>query len=387
MTPGRAQAIGLLGAALIVLGGCKPAAEPQPGGGGRPGPAVPVRAAVAVRESFPLTATAIGWVEAYATVTIRPQVSGQLQDVHFAEGQELEAGQLLFAIDPRPFETALRLAEANLKRDQAIANDAQREAERIQTLFAAGQASDQERDESRFNADAKLAQVKADEAEVERARLELDYCTIKSPIAGRAGSYLVNRGNVVEANKTELVTINQLAPIYVTFSMPERYLGEIRAALAAGIVSVSADVNDDWEQDEQGTLVFVDNQVDKSTGMLRLKASFANESRRLWPGAFVRVTLTTRTLSDVVVVPAAAVQTGQDGFFVYTIDGDQTAALRKVTPGPTIGGRTAILAGLEGGERVITDGQLRLAPGTRVDMLDEPATELTAAANSEGPRR
>ncbi|MGE0481431.1 MAG: efflux RND transporter periplasmic adaptor subunit [Phycisphaerae bacterium] len=381
-----------INAALLVgtatLMGCDRGADARGAAAARPAPPAPVRVARVERTDFPVTVSAIGWVEALATVVVKPQVDGQLRDVHFAEGEELTEGQLLFSIDPRPFETALQLAEAMRERDDAIAANAEREAQRVEGLFERGQASDRERSESRYDADAKHAQVRADEADIARARLNLEYCSIRAPLAGRAGSYLVDRGNVVKANETELVTINQHAPIHVTFSLPEQYLGLIRESMQAGPVAVAA-VVDDSAEPESGVLAFVDNAVDRATGMVRLKATFANPQRRLWPGRFVQVSLAARVIRDAAVVPAAAVQTGQQGQYVYRVLPDETVALTAVRAGVTIGGCTVIEEGLTGDEAVVTDGHLRLTPGAKVRTNDAPAlpaaTDDAAAPTTDEP--
>src|SRR5262245_3994324 len=241
----KAVACGSLVLAAL-LAGCeslKPAG-PTSQPAAKPAPAVPVKTALAVRGDFPITISAIGWVEAYATVTIKPQVAGQLQEIHFREGDELAENQVLFTIDPRPFEAALQLAQATLERDKALADDADLEATRMYDLFKSNQATERERDASRFAANSKQAQVRADEADLQRARLNLEYCTIRAPFAARAGSYLVHRGHVLKENETEMVVVNQLAPIYVTFSVPEQYLAQVRESRAKGQVAVIAEFDE-----------------------------------------------------------------------------------------------------------------------------------------------
>lgn len=371
-----------------MVSGCDSFKPPAPASqpAAKPPPAVPVKAALAERTDFPVAISAIGWVEAFATVTIKPQVAGQLQEIHFREGDELSAGQVLFTIDPRPFEAALQLAQATLERDKALAEDAEREARRMQDLFNDNRGTERERDASRFSADSRQAQVRADDAEVRRAQLNLEYCTIRAPFEARAGSYLVHRGHVLEQNETEMVVINQLAPIYVTFSVPEQYLTQVRDSRAGGDVPVFAEAEDGSDARETGKLAFVDNEVDRSTGMIKLKASFENKSRRLWPGRFVRVSLATRTLPDTVVVPAPAVQPGQSGMFVYVVGPDQTVAMANVEVGPTIEGRTAILRGLNGDEQVVTDGHLRLTPGAAVQVLGgTPASQAVVKRDGSEP--
>jgi multidrug efflux system membrane fusion protein len=374
-------------AGLGLAAGCDsmPSGSPASQPAAKPPPPVPAKTARAMREDFAITVSAIGWVEPYASLTIKPQVAGQLKEIHFREGDELTPGQVLFTIDPRPFEAALHLAEAMLARDQALADDAQLEARRAQSLFDNNQGTDRERDATRFAADSRLAQVRADEADIERAKLNLEYCTIRAPFAARAGSYLVYRGYVLKENEAEMVVINQLSPIYVTFSLPEQYLAQVQESLKNGGVSVLAEFDDVGAARESGTLAFLNNEVDKSTGMIKLKATFENQNRRLWPGRFVRVSLATRTLPDTVVVPAPAVQPGQGGMFVYVVRPDQTVAMSMVEVGPTIDGRTAILRGLAGDEEVVTDGHLRLTPGAAIEVKNaQPTSQAVAKLDEVG---
>lgn len=328
--------------------------------------AMPVVVATASREDVPIQVQAIGWAEAYATVTIRPQVEGQLTEIHFTEGQQVKIGDPLFTIDPRPFVAALRLSEANLLKDQALAEDAVREANRVTDLFAKNMAADRERDQARANSDAVQAQVQADQAAVENAKLRLEYCTIHSPIGGRAGARLVDVGNIVEANKTALVTVNQISPIFVTFSVAERHLSLIKQEMQAAPLAVETQFADESSDPIIGRLAFVDNQVDMLTGMVRLKATFPNEDHRLWPGRFVNVALTISKQQDAVVVPTSAVQTGQRGTFVFVVRGDSTVEMRPVSVGANVHERTVLSEGVLAGEVVVTDGQLRLTPGAKV---------------------
>lgn len=340
--------------------------------------AMPVTVATATREDVPIQVQAIGWAEAYATVTIRPQVEGQLTEIHFTEGQQVKIGDLLFTIDPRPFTAALRLAEANLLKNQALAKDAEREANRVTDLFAKDMAADRERDQARANADAVLAQVQADQAMVENAKLRLEYCTIRSPIDGRVGARLVDVGNIVEANKTALVTVNQISPIFVTFSVAERLLSLIKQQMQAAPLAVDVRFADEPSDPIIGRLAFVDNQVDTLTGMVRLKAVFPNEDHRLWPGRFVNVALTIAMQHDSVVVPTAAVQTGQRGTFVFVVRGDSTVEMRPVSVGANVQERTVLSDGVQTGEVVVTDGQLRLTPGAKVQSKAKANAEAAS---------
>ena len=362
---GRIAAAGLALCGLAVSAACNgrgASGSPAPA----PAPDVPVTVGTVKRADVPIQVQAIGWVEAYASVTIRPQVEGQVTGIHFTEGQEVKAGDLLFTIDTRPFVAVLRLAEANLRKDQALAQDAEREAKRVAGLFASNVAADRERDAAQAAADAATAQVLADEATIESAKLRLDYCTIRSPINGLTGASLVDPGNIVKANETALVTVNQITPIYVTFSVAERHLPEIRKHLPSEALSVEARYADDSQPTATGRLTFVDNQADQLTGMVRLKATFSNEDHVLWPGRFANVILTLATQTDVLVVPAQAIQIGQKGQFVFVVRPDRTVEMRSVAVGITVGERAVVTEGLEVGDMVVTDGHLRLTPGAKV---------------------
>lgn len=374
----------LLGMAAAGLTGCGPSGGAADAGRSGAEAPVPVTVAVAAREDVPLQARAIGWVEPYASVTVRPQVEGQLTEIHFAEGQHVKAGDRLFTIDSRPSLAELRLAEATLAKDRALAQNATQEAQRLADLFRQGAASDRERDQSQAQADALQAQVQADEAAVENARLRVEYCTLRAPLDGRVGARLVDRGNIVKANETALVVINQLSPIYVRFSVAEQHLARIKQYMREGTLKTEAAL-DDGGPPETGTLSFLDNQVDTATGMVRLKATFTNETLRLWPGRFVNVTLTLTTDTDAVVVPAQAVQPGPNGLFVFVIGSDGAAQMRAVEPGRAHAGKTVIRAGVEAGETVVTDGQLRLTPGAKVKVISSASPSAAAPAAAGAP--
>lgn len=379
-----ARTIGSTFAAAIVLGAGACDRIGSDGGGApaaatsAPAPAVPVSVEAAVRNDVQVRRPAIGWVEPAATVTVRPQVSGELQKIHFVEGQDVASGQLLFSLDARPFESSLRLSEASLERDQAVAADARREAKRVSELFESQRASDRERDQAVFNADAKEAQVKADAAEVDRAKLDLEYCSIRSPVNGRAGAFLVHAGNVVKANETDLVVLNQISPVDVTVSVPERYLPEITRT-GGEAARMELNLEDGASARMTAPLTFIDNTVDRNTGMVRVKASFDNTDRSLWPGRFVRAWLITRTIRGAVLVPSVSVQTGQQGPFVFVVGEDRTVQMRGVTVGAVQDQRTVITAGLSDGDIVVTDGQLRLTPGAKVEPKTSSARTASAA--------
>jgi len=336
---------------------------------------VPVVAETADRKNVPLQIKAIGNVEAYNTVTVKSQVNGEISEVFFREGQDVKKGRMLFRIDPRPFESALRQAASALARDRAQAQNAQEEAKRYAALSGKGYVSIQEYDRARTNANALDAVVQADEAAVENARLQLEYTAIMSPIDGRTGAIAVQKGNVVKANDVPLVTINQITPIYVTFSVPEQELAHVKKYQATGELHVEVSIPQGALKPINGALTFIDNKVNTTTGTILLKATFPNQDHVLWPGQFVDVVLTLTNEKDRVVVPSQAVQTGQQGQYVYVIKDDMTAELRIVAPGRLYGNWTVIDKGLAAGERVVTDGQLRLVPGAKVEIKNAKSEE------------
>lgn len=340
--------------------------------GGRGGPRaeiVPVSAGAVAKKSIPLTTRAIGNVEAYATVAIRALVSGELVKIHFKQGQDVAKGDLLFTIDPRPLQAAYDQAVGTLAKDKSTLANARALAARYEKLYNEGIASKEDWDQYRTAADTSAGLVAAGEAAVENAKVQLSYATIRSPISGMAGNLLVYEGNLVKANDTTpLVTITQATPIYVTFAVPEGELAKVNRARAQGPVRVEAALPSDEARPVAGVLSFVDNAVDSTTGTIRLKATYDNPDRRLWPGQFVKVILTTGVEPDALVVPAQAIQTGQDGPYVYVVKDDMTVEPRPVKPGPASEGVVAIAKGLSAGERVVTDGQLRLFPGAKVEI-------------------
>jgi multidrug efflux system membrane fusion protein len=332
-------------------------------------PPVPVRVATVVRRTVPLDVRVIGAGEAYSTVSIKAQVSGELVGVHFREGDFVKKGQLLFTIDRRPFDAALQQAEANLARDKAQATNARQQAQRYEKLYQEGVASREQYDQLQTSADAADAAVRADEAAVAYAKLQLQYCFIYSPIDGRTGSLMVHVGNLVKANDVPiLLVINQINPIYVNFSVPEDTLAEVKKYMAAGPLKVRAIIPDDPQHPEQGLLSFVDNAVDNTTGTIKLKGTFPNANRRLWPGQFVNVVLTLAEQRDAIVVPSQAVQNGQEGQYVFVVKADDTAEARPVVVGRRLEAETIILKGVVPGERVVTDGQLGLVSGAKVEI-------------------
>ncbi len=367
----RAVAAALLMPGLLVLFGCdKLQANGAPAKPSGPPPA-PVVVAQAVERDVPLKLQAIGRVQAYTTVTVKPQVGGQLAAAHFVNGQDVKSGDLLFAIDPRPFEAVLQQAQGTLAKDIALKNDAELEAQWQESLQERGLGTQRESQNRRALAEALKATVEADQAAIEKARLDLEYCSIRAMGDARAGEILAHAGNVVKANETALVVLNQLTPIYVTFSVPEHELGRIERAQANGDLAVEASIPEDDGPAEVGVLSFIDNAVDSTTGMISLKGTFTNTNRRLWPGQFVVVGLTLGTRKAAVVVPTSAVQNSQTGQYVFVVKDDLTAEKRPVVTGIAFGGETVIDQGLQVGEQVATDGQLRLTQGTKV-VLRKP---------------
>jgi multidrug efflux system membrane fusion protein len=376
---------------------------PATGGGGKgkgkgkgEGGAVPVVVATVTQRDVPIELTVVGNVEAYSTVSIRPQISGQLVNVHFKEGDFVKKDALLFTIDSRPIEATIAqleanlskdlaqqsLAEANLKRDSAQADYARQQAIRYQKLFDEKVVSKEQVEQMASTADAQAQVVQADRAAIEsakaqavadraaiaNARVQLSYTTIRSPLDGRTGNLTVKLGNIVTANTTDMIGIVQVEPMYVTFSVPEARLADVKRYNANGKLPVIARPQDGGDKGDQGSLTFIDNAVDMTTGTIKLKGTFPNRDHRLWPGQFVNVVLRLTTQPNAVVVPNQAVQTGQDGLFVYVVKEDRTVEARKVTTGPRVAEDLVINSGLQVGETIVTEGQLRLAPNSRVQF-------------------
>ena len=367
---------------------------------------VPVTVASSTTKDVPVEVRVIGTVEAFSTVAVKSQVTGELKEVHFKEGDEVKSGDRLFLVDPRGFEWELKRAEANLQRNVAQGKQAQAnlardsaqaklagvEAERFERLVEQGIVAREEYDRARANLDALEAVVNADRAAIENSeqavhadraaienvRLQLDYSSIKSPISGRTGSLMVHQGNVVRANETPLVTINQISPLYVGFAVPEQTLPDIKKYMAAGNLRVEANPTNEEQGAVHGDLTFVDNAVDSNTGTIRLKATFANKERRLWPGQFVNVVMTLTRERGAVVVPSQAVQSGQSGPYVFVVKPDLSVESRPVVVGRTVGGEAVIAKGVRSGERVVTDGHLRLVPGSIVEI--KSSLEVTQGA-------
>ncbi|HTZ41325.1 MAG TPA: efflux RND transporter periplasmic adaptor subunit [Syntrophales bacterium] len=347
---------------------------------------VPISVAAVVSKDVPFQIVSIGNVEAYNTISVKAQINGEIVGVHFKEGQYVNKGDLLYKIDPRPFEAALKQAEANLAKDTALARKSTEDVKRYQYLMKEELVPVKDYDQIIANDEALAATLKADRALVETNRLQLEYTSIRSPINGIAGGMLINNGNVVKANDASLVTINQVNPIYVTFAVPERNLPEIKARLAAGKLQVQAIIPGQEKDPETGSLAFIDNTVDKATGTIKLKGLFENRNRRLWPGQFISVTLFLYLQTDAIAVPSQAVQMGQMGTYVYVLKNDQTAEVRPVVVARTYGNDSIIEGGLKPGEQIVTDGMLMLKPGAKVQIKDTPGSQPGAAAPAAKPQ-
>ncbi len=333
-------------------------------------PSIPVKVSQAVQKDVPVQVKAIGSVEAYTSVTIKSQVNGQITRVHFTEGSNVEKGSLLISIDPEPFQATLSQYDAALVKDQAQEKFAREQAQRYAGLLKDGVVTRDQYDLLQSNAESFAAAVAADRAAIKNARIQLEYCSIRSPISGRTGAISLQPGNLVKANDLPIVIINQLTPIYVTFSLPEKRLAEIKRAMAAGQLKIEAVIPDEPGVTETGTISFLDNAVNPATGTIKLKGVFANKSHKLWPGQFTDLLITLSSRKNAIVVPTQTIQTSQQGEFVYVVKADNTVELRQITSATAAGEETVIEKGLAAGETVVVDGQLRLTPGTSVESKE-----------------
>jgi len=381
---------------LLALAACNQKTEAKKGGFGPP--VVPVSAAQATQESVPTELRVVGTVEASAIVQVKSQIGGQLLSMGFTEGQNVAKDQVLFEVDPRPYQEALRQAEANVSRDRAqigqleaqLARDAaqakfnQTDAARYTELLKAGVVSKSQSDQATTSADvareseratkaaidSAKAALESDVAAVGTAKLNLSYCEIRAPLAGRTGNLLVHPGNLVKANDVPLVVIHQVSPIFVNFNVPEQHLAAVRRLSATHKLAVRVLPQDAPERGAIGTLSVIDNTVDTATGTIHLKGTFENRDGLLWPGQFVTAVLTLDTIQGATVVPSEAVQAGQQGQFVFVIKPDKTAEIRPVKVGAVFGKKSVIESGVAPGETVVTDGHLRLFPGAHVQLVD-----------------
>lgn len=346
-------------------------------------PPAPVAIASASIRTIPVILEAVGTVESCNSVVVRSQVNGEITAVHFREGQDVNSGQPLFALDRRATDAAIRKAEANLARLVAIQKNARTNADRYEKLVTDGIVTKEQYETYRTQSDSAEADVVAARAELENLRVQLSYLTIRSPMAGRTGNLAVSRGNVVKSNDTQLVTINQIRPIYVAFSLPERDLSRIRQFMGKSKLKVEASIQGDMGPPETGTVTFLDNAVDPATATIKLKATFANSGSRLWPGQFTAVRLTLSSINDAVVVPSQAVQNGQSGEYLFVISGE-TAELRPVKSGVSHEGFTVIESGIKPGESVVIDGHMRIVPGGKV-AVKQPSNNSRSGTSSKSP--
>lgn len=332
-------------------------------------PPAPVTIAAAVTKTVPVYIEAIGNVESFSQVSIKSMVNGEIRKVHFKEGQDVSKGELLFTIDSRPSEAAIKKGEADLSRIKTQLSTARTNADRYGKLLRDGIVTAEQYDLYRTQVESLEADLASQQANIDLLKVQLSYCSIRSPITGRTGNLMITVGNVVKANDTlSLVTINQITPIAVSFNIPEPELLKARNVLAKGALLAEATPSGDSGKPEQGRVTFIDNSVDSATGTIKLKASFANSSRKLWPGQFASVRMILPPVRDAVTVPSQAVQTGQKGEYLYVVKDDMTVDLRQVKTGSRGDGAVVIVEGLKTGEQVVTDGHIRLGPGAKIEL-------------------
>jgi multidrug efflux system membrane fusion protein len=358
-----------------LLASCSNKTPEEKGSQGSKGKAVPVTVAVVGTKAVPIEITTFGTVQAKSSVQIKAEVGGNLTRVHFHKGQNIKAGDLLFTIDPRSYMAALDQAKANLTRDRALEENALLNAERSKELLRQGFISQSDNDKAQTDAKAMSAAVSSGEAAIANAKLQVERCSIRSPISGKAGDLLISEGTLIKANDVPLVIINQIHPIEVFFSIPQAELSAVRARMAKKKLKVLASLPKDNKPPEEGDLFFIDNAIDKSTGTVQLGALFQNAQESLWPGQFVNVTLVLAVEKEAIIVPSVAIQAGREGKFVFVVKPDNTVTVRPVTARMTAGAETVIEKGLQAGERVVTDGQLRIIPGARIEIKTDANAE------------
>jgi multidrug efflux system membrane fusion protein len=344
--------------------------------GNRPVFDIPVKTAIASKKDVPIEISAIGTIKAYSVVNITSHVDGELIQIHVKEGQMVEKGQVLFNIDDRSYQTALESARSNLSKDRIKLEKAKKDAQRYADLLKKDYVTKDQAEQAQTDFEVLEATIKGDEAVLQTAELNLSYCRITSPITGRAGSILVNQGNLIKANDSTrpLMVINQIQPVYMQFSVPEQRLPEIQSQIRTNELKVLINVTEKPDETKEGRLTFVDNSIDTNTGTIDLKATFDNSDNRLWPGQFVNVVLVLGVKTSAVVVPSAAVQMGQQGYYVFIVKKDNTVESRDVTPGSQKDDLTVIEKGVSVGDTVVTDGQLRLSPGAKVEVKNATQT-------------
>ncbi|HNS95952.1 MAG TPA: efflux RND transporter periplasmic adaptor subunit [Polyangiaceae bacterium] len=364
---------------VLLLPACRDSQGQQQGRSSRP---VPVLVEKVVRKTMPVDIKATGSIEAYSVVSVQAQVGGQLQKVGFNEGDMVRKDQVLFVLDRRPFDAAMRELVARRDRNQVLIDNAKRELARYDSLLEKDYVSKEDYDRAKANVDALEASLRADRSAVDAASINLQYATIRSPIEGRTGSLLVQPGNVVKPNDKALVVIRQVKPIFARFSVPEQYVASIRQRMREGKPSVTAHVRDGSPEPEHGELTMLENTVDSATGTIELKALFANELERLWPGQYVDVVLQLRVQQDAIVVPASAIQQSREGEFVYVVSAEGVASVRKVVVNRSVGQESVIESGLSPDEVVVTDGQLQLTSGSKVEIKTGSPTRAVVPSGS-----
>ena len=379
MTSRRLISIRVLGLVCLtaLVAGCKEKAPEQ-----FERPPAPVSVVAAATEDVPLYLDAIGKIVAREVVSIQPQVSGRITQIHFDDGADVKTGQVLFTIDPRPFQAQLNAAEANLAQGQAALSLAKINFDRVASVTDQRAVSRQDYDAKKNAVEVADAQVKQNQAAIETARLNLEYCTIRSPINGRAGQRLVDLGNVVTANSSSLLVIQRLDPIYADFTIPENDLTAVQRNMARGTLKTEVRLPDEPDKPREGKLTFLDSSVQEGTGTVKLRATIANNDRRFWPGRFANVRLILDIQQRAVLVPADAPQMSAKGPFVYVVKQDSTAELRPVTVGQRQGDLVVINKGVKAGEQVVTAGQLGVTPGGKVRVA-----QPSAAGNPSQPAK
>jgi membrane fusion protein, multidrug efflux system len=369
-----------LAALLTLAAGC---AKQQAAPAARPPATVTV--ATVTQKMMPVEVTAIGNVEAISTILIRAQVAGEVKELRFKEGDFVSKGQVLLTIDPRPYEAALAQAKAALARDKATGAYNRAQAQRYKTLFDQGVVPAEQVDSMTSSADASDAIVNADEAAVKTAELNLEYCTIASPLDGRTGTIMVKEGNLVKVADVPIVVINQVNPIYVNFTVPQQYWPDIKENVDRRALHIMVTIPQDLGSPVAGTLTFVDNSVDSTTGTIHLRGTFENSQNRLWPGLYVNVLLRLSEQPNAVVVPAHSIVTTQQGAYVYVVKTDKTVEQRTVIPNRTIEAETVVDKGLRPGEVIVTDGQINLMPGAKIEVKSAEAAPADPSSRTGQP--
>jgi multidrug efflux system membrane fusion protein len=378
MIRNRTPLVVLALAAVLIAAGCSKAAAPP----AFERPPAPVTVAVATAEDVPVYLDEMGRIVAPEVVAIQPQVSGRVTEVHFAEGTDVRAGDPLFTIDPRPFQARLDAAEASLAGELAARDLAKIEFARVANLVESKAISKSEYDIRKNAVDVAEARIRAAEAAVDTARIELEYTSIRSPLAGRTGRRLVDAGSVVTANGGSMVVVQRMDPVYAEFTVTENDLGRVQRSLAAGPLKAEARLPDDAGAPREGSLTFIDSSVQEGTGTVRLRATLTNEDRRFWPGRFVRVRLVLETVRGAVLIPTAAPMTSPNGSLVYVAKDDGTADLRPVVLGQRQGDLVVVRSGVQAGERVVVTGQIALMPGGKLAVA--PTTTAAAPSAAKG---